>query len=139
MTLRIANTDFDRVSYDADADVLYLAAGDPARAVEFDETPEGHALRFDADGALVGITIVNARALIDQDGLDPDHAAGDDLCGRHRPGTRRGVITSSDAGPRPPARCGVRVNLRWLSPAFGKRYCVETCRSSRSTRTQSGC
>ena len=68
MTLRIANTDFDRIRYDADADVLYLAAGDPARAVEFDETPEGHALRFDADGALVGITIVNARALIDQDG-----------------------------------------------------------------------
>jgi uncharacterized protein YuzE len=68
MTLRIANTDFDRIDYDADADVLYLAAGDPAQAVEFDETPEGHALRFDADGALVGITIVNARALIDQDG-----------------------------------------------------------------------
>ena len=38
MTLRIANMDFDRVDYDADADVLYLAAGEPARAVEFDET-----------------------------------------------------------------------------------------------------
>jgi uncharacterized protein YuzE len=56
MTLRIASTDFDQVDYDADADVLYIAARDPARAVEFDETPEGHALRFDADGSLVGIT-----------------------------------------------------------------------------------
>ena len=48
--------------------MLYLAAGDLARAVEFDQTPEGRALRFDEHGALVGITIVNARALIDQDG-----------------------------------------------------------------------
>jgi len=31
MTLRIANTDFDRTDYDADADVLYLAVGDPAQ------------------------------------------------------------------------------------------------------------
>lgn len=68
MTLRIANIDFDQVSYDADADVLYLSAGDPARAVEFDETPEGHAVRFSIDGALVGITIVNARALIEAQG-----------------------------------------------------------------------
>jgi uncharacterized protein YuzE len=67
MTLRIANIDFDRVDYDADGDVLYLAAGDPGRAVEFDETPEGHAVRFDAHGAIVGITIVNARALIERE------------------------------------------------------------------------
>ena len=46
MTIRVANTDFDRVDYDADADVLYLAAGDPERAVDFDETPEGHAARY---------------------------------------------------------------------------------------------
>ena len=68
MTVRIANIDFHRVDYDADADVLYLAADDPARAVEFDETPEGHAVRFDANGQLIGITIVNARKLIDQNG-----------------------------------------------------------------------
>jgi hypothetical protein len=41
MTLRIAN--IDRVDDDADGDVLYLAASDPERAVDFDETPEGHA------------------------------------------------------------------------------------------------
>jgi uncharacterized protein YuzE len=68
MTIRIANIDFDRVSYDADADVLYLASDDPELAVEFDETPEGHAVRFDADGRLIGITIVNARKLVDKDG-----------------------------------------------------------------------
>jgi uncharacterized protein YuzE len=68
MTIRIANIDFDRVSYDADADVLYLASDDPELAVDFDETPEGHAVRFDATGRIVGITIVNARKLIDADG-----------------------------------------------------------------------
>jgi uncharacterized protein YuzE len=68
MTVRIANIDFDRVDYDAGADVLYLAADDPALAVEFDETPEGHAVRFDAAGRLIGITIVNARRLLDQNG-----------------------------------------------------------------------
>lgn len=68
MTVRIANIDFDRVDYDEDVDVLYLAAGDPARAVDFDETPEGHALRFDSDGQLIGITIVGARRLIDEHG-----------------------------------------------------------------------
>jgi hypothetical protein len=33
MTIRVANTDFDRVDYDADGNVLYLAAGDPERVV----------------------------------------------------------------------------------------------------------
>ena len=68
MTIRVANTDFDRVDYDADADVLYLAAGDPARAVDFDETQEGHAVRYGADVEIVGITIVNVRRLLDDHG-----------------------------------------------------------------------
>jgi uncharacterized protein YuzE len=68
MTIRIANTDFDRVDYDADADVLYLAADDPSRAVDFEETPEGHALRYGPEGELIGITIVNARRLLDKNG-----------------------------------------------------------------------
>ncbi|HEV3012390.1 MAG TPA: DUF2283 domain-containing protein [Actinomycetota bacterium] len=45
---------------------LYLHAGDPAIAVEFGESPEGHALRYDARGRLVGVTIVNARWLLEQ-------------------------------------------------------------------------
>jgi uncharacterized protein YuzE len=68
MTIRVANTEFDRVDYDADADVVYLAAGDPSRAVDFDETPEGHAVRYAPDGEIVGITIVNARRLLDENG-----------------------------------------------------------------------
>ncbi len=83
MIVRIANIDFDRVDYDAGADVLYLAADDPALAVEFDETPEGHAVRFDAAGRLIGITIVNARRLLDQNGgiriTLPETISADDI------------------------------------------------------------
>ena len=59
--MTIGGITFDRVRYDADADVLYLHVGDPARAVEFDESPEGHHLRFDAEGRLVGLTLVGVR------------------------------------------------------------------------------
>ena len=55
MSVTIADIEFDRVEYDADADVLYLHVGDPSRAVDYDETPEGHAVRFDRDGNLVGL------------------------------------------------------------------------------------
>ena len=61
MTITVGDFSFDHIDYDADADVLYLHVGEPATAVTFDESPEGHALRFDRDGRLVGITIVNVR------------------------------------------------------------------------------
>jgi uncharacterized protein YuzE len=64
MTVTIGDTTFDHVDYDAEADVLYLHVGDPSTAVEFDESPEGHALRFDAEGRLVGLTLVGARHLV---------------------------------------------------------------------------
>ncbi|MCJ7436578.1 MAG: DUF2283 domain-containing protein [Acidimicrobiia bacterium] len=65
MSITVGHTTFDRVRYDADTDVLYLHVGDPNHAVDFDESPEGHALRYDGDGMLVGITIVNAKQLLE--------------------------------------------------------------------------
>jgi uncharacterized protein YuzE len=65
MSITVGNTTFDRVQYDAEADVLYLHVGDPKRAVDLDESPEGHALRYDREGTLVGITIVNAKRLLE--------------------------------------------------------------------------
>ena len=59
---------FDNVSYDAEADMLYLHMGAPSRAVDFDESPEGHALRFDAERNLVGVTILGAKRLVERDG-----------------------------------------------------------------------
>lgn len=65
MSVTIGDTTFDHVEYDADADVLYLHVGEPSSAVVFDESPEGHALRFDAEGLLVGVTIVGARHILE--------------------------------------------------------------------------
>jgi uncharacterized protein YuzE len=68
VTITIGDTSFDNVSYDADADILYLHAGDPGSAVDFDESSEGHHLRFGRSGDLVGVTIVNAKLLLERDG-----------------------------------------------------------------------
>ena len=65
MSITVGHTTFDRVRYDAEADVLYLHVGDPSQAVDFDESPEGHALRYDGAGKLVGITLVNAKQLLE--------------------------------------------------------------------------
>jgi uncharacterized protein YuzE len=68
MSVTIGDITFDHVEYDAGGDVLYLHVGGPAGAVSFDETPEGHALRFDGDGNLVGLTLVRPKQLLERDG-----------------------------------------------------------------------
>lgn len=68
MSITIGSHTFDIVSYDAGGDVLYLHTRLPDGAVDFDETPEGHALRFGADGEVVGLTIVRPRALLERHG-----------------------------------------------------------------------
>lgn len=68
MSVTIAGITFDRVEYDADADVLYLHVGDPSRAVDYDETPEGHAVRFDGNGELVGLTLLRPKLLLEREG-----------------------------------------------------------------------
>jgi uncharacterized protein YuzE len=66
--MTIGGTTFDQVVYDADAEVLYLHVGDPSTAAEFDESPEGHALRFDSAGKLVGITVVGVHDMLESGG-----------------------------------------------------------------------
>ena len=68
MTVTIGNHVFDQASYDADGDVLYLRSGERREAAETRATPEGHAIRFDADDEIIGITVVNAKWLLDRDG-----------------------------------------------------------------------
>ncbi len=69
MSVRIGTIDFESATYDAGGDVLYLHNGSPSDAVDFDGSPEGHHTRFDAAGNLVGITIVNARYILDLEGV----------------------------------------------------------------------
>jgi uncharacterized protein YuzE len=63
MTVRIAHLDFDHVRYDHDGDVLYLSVGEPRVAADSIVTPEGHVVRMDADGEIIGITLINAKWL----------------------------------------------------------------------------
>jgi len=68
MSVRFGGIEFEHATYDEEADVLYLRNGPSTAAVDWDESPEGHHLRYGADGQLVGITVVNARWLLEQDG-----------------------------------------------------------------------
>jgi uncharacterized protein YuzE len=68
LSIRIGDHDFELVSYDDEADVLYLRTARHQDGVSTHGTPEGHAVRLDAKGAVVGMTIVNARWLVKRDG-----------------------------------------------------------------------
>lgn len=68
MNIKIDGLVFDRASYDADGDVLYLTRGESAEASDAALTPEGHGLRYDAEGQVMGVTIINACRLLDRDG-----------------------------------------------------------------------
>ena len=66
--VKIDSFEYDNVTYDVEADVLYLWSGEPRRPAHDDASPEGHYLQFGEDGALIAITIVNARWILDQEG-----------------------------------------------------------------------
>jgi YD repeat-containing protein len=91
VTVKIGDLVFDHAAYDREGDVLYLHVGPPQAAADGDETPEGHAVRYDAAGRVIGLTLLNARWLLD----------------------REGAITVTL--PRPP----VRVGAAELAPALG--------------------
>lgn len=68
MTFAIGEHTFDHVTYDPVGDVLYVRSGESRPAADVYGTPEGHAVRFDQNGSVIGITIVNARWLVERDG-----------------------------------------------------------------------
>ncbi len=68
LTVRVGWYEFDHVSYDKDGDVLYLRRGPERPVADTFGTPEGHAVRLDEQGEVIGITIVNARWLQERDG-----------------------------------------------------------------------
>jgi uncharacterized protein YuzE len=70
-TITIAGVEFDNVAYDPQGDVLYLWAGKPRKPAFDDASPEGHYLQFGPDGALIAVTIVNARAIFEREGKVP--------------------------------------------------------------------
>lgn len=68
MSIEIDGLSFDRANYDAEGDVLYLARGESNIASDAALTPEGHGVRYGEDGEVIGVTIINARRLLDRDG-----------------------------------------------------------------------
>jgi uncharacterized protein YuzE len=68
MTVQLAGKTFDHVLYDREVDVLYLHVGEPSTAVDFDESPEGHHVRFDKHGELVGITLLHPKSILEREG-----------------------------------------------------------------------
>jgi uncharacterized protein YuzE len=68
VTIRLGHLEFDHVAYDEKADVLYLSVGEPKEAARQEATPEGHLVRYAEDGNVIGITLVNAKWLLERDG-----------------------------------------------------------------------
>lgn len=68
VNVKINGLVFDRANYDADGDVLYLARGETTEASDAALTPEGHGIRYDGEGHVIGVTIINARRLLERDG-----------------------------------------------------------------------
>jgi uncharacterized protein YuzE len=68
MSVHMGDHEFDGVVYDAERDVLYLRRGAPRPARETLASPEGHAIRLNESGEIIGITVVNAKWLAKRDG-----------------------------------------------------------------------
>lgn len=68
MNVKIDDLIFDRGNYDAEGDVLYLARGTTNQASNAALTPEGHGVRYDRNGDVIGVTIINARRILEHDG-----------------------------------------------------------------------
>ena len=68
VNVKINGLVFDRANYDADGDVLYLARGEATEASDAELTPEGLGVRYDGEGRVIGVTIINARWLLERDG-----------------------------------------------------------------------
>lgn len=66
MKINFGGTKFDQLDYDEVADVLYMSVSG-VEPVAREESPEGHVLRFDADGSLCGVTIIGMRKHLDED------------------------------------------------------------------------
>jgi uncharacterized protein YuzE len=68
MSIAIGPYIFPVVHYDAAVDVLYLHKTAPDGAIDWDDTPEGHGVRFGPDGQVVGITLLHPRWLLEHEG-----------------------------------------------------------------------
>lgn len=97
MTVTIGHLTFDNATYDERGDILYLHVGERQAAADSEETPEGHVLRFDATGKIIGLTIINAKWLLAPDRHRKGDGGGDV---RFRSRAEKQSLASCSAGHR---------------------------------------
>ena len=49
--------------------MLYLSVGKPRQPARQEATPDGHLARYDEEGRVIGLTVVNAKWLVERDGV----------------------------------------------------------------------
>jgi uncharacterized protein YuzE len=83
MTITIGTITFDHVDYDADGDVLYMSVGEQREPADSYGTAEGHNVRYDENGQVIALTLVNAKWLLERDGevrvTIPNHLSANTL------------------------------------------------------------
>jgi uncharacterized protein YuzE len=84
MNITIAGITFDHHHYDARGDVLYLNVGEPRPQAHGLETVEGHGVHYDEQGAVIGLTLLNVRWILEREGVltitwPEEHVAADTL------------------------------------------------------------
>ena len=68
MNITVGGITFDHHHYDERGDVLYLNVGEPRPAAHGLETPEGHAVHYDENWAIIGLTLLNVRWTLEREG-----------------------------------------------------------------------
>jgi uncharacterized protein YuzE len=68
VSIHIGPHEFNHVRYDEQGDVLYLAVDEPREAADSVLTAEGHVVRYDEANEIIGITLINAKWLLERDG-----------------------------------------------------------------------
>lgn len=68
MTTTLGGITFQSSRYDSEADVLHLRVRDGVAMARSTSTPEGHVALLDGEGELIGVTVINARWLLERDG-----------------------------------------------------------------------
>jgi uncharacterized protein YuzE len=72
MTVTVGSYEFDDVRYDYDCDVLRLRRGEPQGTTgDTFDSPEGHLVHLDEHGEVTGITLIEAKGLLERDGKVP--------------------------------------------------------------------
>jgi hypothetical protein len=126
MSITIANTTFNNVKHDAAGDVLYLNVSDPADAVTFDDTPEGHNVGWNATGEIVASRAAAPTLAARARGQGRNHAA--EPCRSQRRHARR----STASGIAVPASGYLAANasVRTGSYTYGTQHVATSIRLS---------